>query len=173
MLTFHNLSTDEKLIMKFDTMKFHYTWWHKFWLKQKITHTSCEDQHDFLCTSHVSLTEYLSKQENISNKSCKEKVMSNIYFLSVLHYSIQELLHCLIVQEIRGSNRQNVLNSIMFTFPFSYPPGSTSATLYTEWSNCVYVTGGSTPRLAYISSQKYPLNLHLWVPNRNTYVVRQ
>jgi len=57
--------------------------------------------------------------------------MSNTHFLPVLHYSRQELLHCLIAQEIRDSNRLNVPNNIMFTFPYSYPPGRTSTTLHT------------------------------------------
>jgi hypothetical protein len=89
-------------------------------------------------------------------------------FIKARKHFQQKLLHCLIAQEIRGSNRLNVPNSIMFTFPFSYPPGRTSTMLYTGWSNCVYITGGSTPRPAYTSCQKHPLNFNLWVPNRNT-----
>lgn len=115
----------------------------------------------------TSLNIYQSKK-TFPIKVVKKNVMSNIYFLPVLRYWRQELLQCLIAQEIRGSNRLNVPISIMFTFPFSYPPARTSATLYTGWSNCVYITGGSTPRLAYTSSQKHPLHLHLRVPNRNT-----
>jgi len=74
--------------------------------------------------------------------SCPTHIFSQFYVIQE-----QELLRCLIAQEIRGSNRLNVPNNIMFTFPCSYPPGRTSATLCTGWSNCVYITGGSTPRL--------------------------
>jgi hypothetical protein len=115
----------------------------------------------------TSMNTYESKK-TFSIKAVKKNVMSNIYFPLVLRYSRQELLHCLMAQEIRGSNRLNVPNNIMFTFPYSHPPGTTSAILYTGWSNFLYITEGSTPRLAHTSSQKHPLNLHLWVPNKNT-----
>jgi hypothetical protein len=92
----------------------------------------------------TSLNIYQSKKTS-PTKVVKKNVISNIYFPPVLHYSRQELLHCLIAQKIRVSNRLNVPNSIMFTFPFSYPSGRTSTMLYTGWSNCVYITGGSTP----------------------------
>jgi len=103
----------------------------------------------------TSLNTYQRKKQ-FPIKVVKKNVMSNRYFLPVLCYSRQELLHCLTAQEIRGSKTDCAKHYYVYISLF-----------IPSW-HCVYITGGSTTRLAYTSSQKHPLSLHLWVPKRNT-----